>query len=125
MVAPYAMTVVLLLASGLALGQAGAEIADDPAMFSERFRVEFRDMNETFTEFGFELGVIEGKRPSLATITDKYGEPDREDEVEVIIGFGDRQRRETLTFYYFRDVGFGVRPADREQLVLVVKRREG
>ena len=32
-VAPYALTVVLLLASGLALGQDGAEIADDPAMF--------------------------------------------------------------------------------------------
>ena len=82
-------------------------------------------MDETFAEFGFELGVIEGEQPSLATITDKYGEPDREDEVEVIIGFGDRKRRETLTFYYFRDVGFGVRPADPEQLVLVVKRREG
>ncbi len=124
MVAHYVLT-VLLLASGLASGQNGAEIANDPAMFSERFRVEFREMNETFAEFGFELDVIEGERPSLAAITDKYGEPDREDEVEVIIGFGDRERRETLTFYYFRDVGFGVRPADPEQRVLVVKRREG
>ena len=122
---PYALTVVLLLASGLASGQDGAEIADDPAMFSERLRVEFRDMNETFAEFGFELDVIEGERPSLATITGKYGEPDREDEVEVIIGFGDRERRETLTFYYFRNVGFGVRPTDPERRVLVVKRREG
>ena len=116
---------VLLLASGLALGQDGIEIANDPTMFSERFRVEFTEMNETFAEFGFELDVIEGERPSLAAITDKYGEPDREDEVEVIIGFGANERRETLTFHYFRDVGFGVRPADPEQLVLVVKRREG
>lgn len=123
--APFALTVVLFLASGLTSGQDGAEIADDPTMFSERFRVEFRDMNETFAEFGFELGVIEGERPSLATITDKYGEPDREDEVEVIIGFGDTERRETLTFYFFRNVGFGVRSTDPEQLVLVVKRREG
>lgn len=114
-----------LLASGLAVGQDGFAIADDPTLFSERFRVEFREMNETFAEYGFELEVIEGERPSLAAITAKYGEPDREDDVEVIIGFGAREERETLTFYYFRDIGFGVRPADPEQLVLFVKRREG
>jgi hypothetical protein len=123
-VARYALT-VFWLASGLASGQDGVEIAADPAMFSERFRVEFKEMNETFAEFGFELEVIEGERPSLAAITDKYGEPDRKDEVEVITGFGNSEARETLTFYYFRDIGFGVRPADPEQFVLVVKRREG
>ena len=123
-VARYALT-VMLLTSGLSSGQDGVAIADDPAMFSERFRVEFREMNETFADFGFELDVIEGERPSLAAIIDKYGDADREDEVEVIIGFGPGETRETLTFHYFRDVGFGVRPADPEQLVLVVKRREG
>jgi len=121
-VARYGLT-VLLLASGLASGQDGAEIAEDPGVFSERFRAEFRNMNETFAEFGFELEVIESERPSLAVITETYGEPDDDEEVAVIVGFGDREVKETLTFYYFRDVGFGVRPADPEQLVLVVKRR--
>ena len=124
MATQYAVA-VLLLVSGLASGQDGFEIADDPTLFSERFRVEFREMNETFSDFGFELEVIEGERPSLAAITTKYGEPDRRDDVEVIVGFGAREKRETLTFYYFRDVGFGVRPADPDLLVLFVKRREG
>ena len=124
MATQYAVA-VLLLVSGLASGQDGFEIADDPTLFSERFRVEFREMNETFSDFGFELEVIEGERPSLAAITTKYGEPDRRDDVEVIVGFGAREKRETLTFYYFRDVGFGVWPADPDLLVLFVKRREG
>ena len=120
--ARYGLT-VLLLASGLAPGQDGAEIADDPRVFSERFRTEFRNMNETFAEFGFELEVIESERKPLAVITETYGEPDDDEEVDVIVGFGDGEVKETLTFYYFRDVGFGVRSADPEQLVLVVKRR--
>ena len=122
--ARYGLT-ILLIASGLASGQDGAEIADDPVVFSERFRAEFRNMNETFAEFGFELEVFEGERPSLTVITETYGEPDDDEEIAVIVGFGNREVKETLTFYYFRDVGFGVRPADPEQLVLVVKRRPG
>jgi hypothetical protein len=121
-VARYGLT-VLLLASVLVSGQDGAEIADDSRIFSERFRAEFRSMNETFAEFGFELEVFERERKSLSAITETYGEPDDDEEVDVVVGFGDREVKETLTFYYYRDVGFGVRPADPEQLVLVVKRR--
>lgn len=120
--ARYGLT-VLLLASILVSGQDGAEIADDSRIFSERFRAEFRSMNETFAEFGFELEVFERERKSLSAITETYGEPDDAEEVDVVVGFGDREVKETLTFYYYRDVGFGVRPADPEQLVLVVKRR--
>ena len=116
---------VVLLATGPAQGQDGEEIARDPRMFSEGFRTEFGEMIERFAEFGFELDVLEGERPSLAAITDAYGTPDAEEEVDVIIGFRDREATETLTFYYFRMIGFGVRPSDPEQLVLVVKRREG
>ncbi len=116
---------VLLLATGLAQGQDGEEIARDPRMFSERFRTEFGEMTKRFAEFGFELDVLEGERPSLAAIIVAYGEPDAEEEVDVITGFSDREVRETLTFYYFDEIGFGVRPSDPEQLVLVVKRRQG
>ena len=116
---------VLLLATGLAQSQDGEEIARDPRMFSERFRTEFGEMSQRFAEFGFELDVLEGERPSLAAIIVAYGQPDTEEEVDVIIGFSDREERETLTFHYFREIGFGVRPSDPEQLVLVVKRRQG
>ena len=120
--ARYGLT-VLLFASSLASGQTGAAIADDPRIFSERFRAEFRNMNETFAEFGFELEVIESERKSLTVITETYGEPDDDEEVDVIVALGGREARDRLTFYYFGEIGFGVRPADPEQLVLVVKRR--
>lgn len=82
-------------------------------------------MNETFADFGFEIEVIEGEQPTLAAIIAKYGDPDRSDEVEVVLGYGGNERPATLVFYYYGDVGFGVLPDDSEQLVVRVKRREG
>ena len=117
------MFMTVLLMPILVSAQDGAAIAEDPEMFSERFRVEFRDMNDTFGDFGFELELIEGERPALAMITEKYGETEDEDEVELSLGVGDRERRMTLRFYYYRDIGFGVLPSDPAQLVMVVKRR--
>jgi len=109
-----------------ARGQAsdGFQIANDGALFSPRFRAEFEDMNETFGEFGFELEVLEGEQPPLDAITATYGEPRGSDEVEVILGVGDREVRATLRFYYYGDVGFGVLPSDADQRVVRVKRRE-
>ena len=115
---------IIVLTGSFPRAQDGAGIADDPELFSERFRAEFRDMNATFAEFGFEIDVFEEPRPSLATIAMKYGEPDRSDEVAVVLGTGAEERRVTLTFYYYEDVGFGVLPDDPDQRVLRVKRRE-
>lgn len=119
----YCLLSALFFITGLGQGQDGEEIAYDPKMFSERFRSEFEEMTERFAEFGFELDVLENEQPSLVAITDAYGQPDAEEEVDVIIGFRDREETETLVFYYFHQIGFGVRPSDPEQLVIVVKRR--
>lgn len=116
--------VAVLLVFGLLSGQDGADIANDPTLFSETFRAEFSEMNQIFADFGFELEVI-GERPPLSAIIDKYGEPARNEDVDVVLGSRDGEARVTLTFYYFRDIGFGVRPDDADRLVMMVKRREG
>ena len=67
-------------------------------------------MNETFADFGFEIEVIEGEQPTLAAIIAKYGDPDRSDEVEVVLGYGGNERPATLVFYYYGDVGLGSCP---------------
>ena len=105
--------------------QDGAVIAAAAELFSARFRTEFQEMNDLFAEFGFEIEVIEGEQPTLGAITAKYGASDRLDDVDVVLGYGASERPATLTFYYYNDVGFGVLPDDAEQLVLMVKRREG
>ena len=40
------------------------------------------------------------------------------------LGFGEREARATLRFYYYGDVGFGVLPDDPDEVILRVKRRE-
>ena len=118
-------TLCLVPSLGWAQDGAGALIADDSELFSVGLRTEFQEMNETFADFGFEIEVIEGEQPALAAIVAKYGDPDRSDEVEVVLGYGASERPATLVFYYYGDVGFGVVPDDSEQLVVRVKRREG
>ncbi len=55
----------------------------------------------------------------------KYGEPDRAEDVDVVLGYGASERDATLTFHFYGDVGFGVLPDDPERFVVRVKRREG
>ena len=100
----------------------GAHIASDPALFSAAVRAEFVDMNQTFAELGFELEVFQ-QPPSLADITSKYGDPDRSEDVDVMLGLGADQRRAVLSFAYYGDIGFGVRPDDPDQAVVRIKRR--
>ena len=119
------MLAVLCLVPTLGWAQDGAVIADDSELFSARFRIEFREMNDLFGEIGFEIEVIDGKQPTLGAISTKYGPPDRSDDVEVVLGYGATERPATLTFHYYNDVGFGVLPDDSEQFVVRVKRREG
>ena len=119
------LLVTLCLVPSVESAQDGALIADDSELFSNGLRTEFQEMNETFADFGFEIEVIEGEQPTLAAIIAKYGDPDRSDEVEVVLGYGGNERPATLVFYYYGDVGFGVLPDDSEQLVVRVKRREG
>ena len=109
----------------LGWAQSGAVIADDAELFSVGLRAEFREMNDTFAELGFEIEVLHGEQPTLGVIITKYGDPDRSDDVEVVLGYGANERAATLTFHYYGDVGFGVLPGDSEQLVVRVKRREG
>ena len=99
--------VLLSLVSVPAQTQDGTAIAEDPTLFSERFRVE----------------VIGGERPALSTLRAKHGDPQDEDDVELTLGFDDAARRVTLRFYYYGDIGFGVLPSDPEQLIAVVTRR--
>ena len=101
----------------------GATIVGDPELFSSAVRAEFVDMNERFGDLGFELEVFQDP-PSLSEITSKYGEPKRSEEVDVTLGLGADQRRAVLVFAYFGDIGFGVLPDDRDQVVLRIKRRE-
>ena len=115
----------LCLVPVLVWAQNGAAIADDAELFSARFRIEFQEMNDLFADLGFEIEVINGEQPTLGTITTKYGDPDRSDDVEVVLGYGATERPATLTFYYYDDIGFGVLPDDSEQFVVRVKRREG
>ena len=122
--AVYAL-VTLCLVSTLGWAQDGALIADDGELFSVRFRTAFQEMNDTFAEFGFEIEVAEGEQPALGAITAKYGDADRSDVVEVVLGYGANERPTKLVFFYYGDVGFGVLPDDSQQLVVRVKRREG
>jgi hypothetical protein len=109
----------------LGWAQDGALIANDGELFSARFRTAFQEMNDTFSDYGFEIEVVEGEQPALSAITAKYGDPDRSDDVEVVLGYGANERPATLVFFYYGDVGFGVLPDDSQQLVVRVKRREG
>ena len=102
----------------------GFDIAMDPSLFSSRFRTEFEDMNRTFGEFGFELEVLNGEQPRLSDVVAKYGPAPETDEIEVMLFVGDRETRATLRFYYYGDVGFGVRPDDADGLIVRAKRKE-
>jgi hypothetical protein len=82
-------------------------------------------MNDTFADYGFEIEVIKGEQRALSAITAKYGDPDRSDDVDVVLGLGANERPATLVFFYYGAVGFGVLPDDSQQLVVRVKRREG
>ena len=117
--------VTVCLVPTLGWAQDGALIANDGELFSTRFLAAFQEMNDTFADYGFEIEVAEGEQPVLSAITAKYGDPDRSDEVDVVLGFGANERPVTLVFFYYGDVGFGVRPDDSQQLVVRVKRREG
>lgn len=103
----------------------GALIVGDRELFSGEFQEAFAEMNGTFGDFGFELEVREAERFGFARIATKYGDPDDTEDVEVTIDVAGRDTRATLRFFYFRDVGFGVRPDDPDQLVVRVKRKEG
>ena len=104
--------------------QDGARIIGDGALFSSEFLAAFVDMNETFGDFGFEVETREGERVGFPAITAKYGEPEDSEDVEVVLGFGNTETRATLRFFYYGDIGFGVRPDDPDKLVIRVKRRE-
>jgi len=119
------LVVILVVASAAALpAQDGADIARDPDLFSPAFRQEFEEMDRLFREFGFELDVFDGMRPTLPAVIATYGEPERTEDLEVTLAADDGERQVTLTFHYYDDVGFGVRPDDAEQVILRVKRRE-
>lgn len=113
-----------LIVTVAAFGQPsdGTRIAADPDLFSAAVRTEFTNMNETFGNVGFELQVFE-RAPTLRAITARYGDPDREETIEVMrAGAGD-DRRTALTVFYYGDIGFAVLPDDPEQVVLRIKRR--
>lgn len=102
----------------------GFDIADDASLFSDRFRVEFEDMNATFGDFGFELEIRDGEQPRMSEVRARYGPADETDDVEVILFLDDREVRATLRFHYYGEVGFGVRPDDPDGPIVRVKRRE-
>ena len=115
--------VILAMVAGIAQALAGVRIAGDPELFSEAVQIEFADMNQTFGEFGCERQVFQNP-PSLHEIVKKYGEPDRSEEIDVVVGVGTDEQRATLIFSYYGDIGFGVRPDDSNQMVIRIKRRE-
>ena len=123
MQAPRAWATALMVTAA-ALGQPsdGARIAADPDLFSAAVRAEFADMNQTFGDVGFELQVFE-RPPTLRAITARYGDPDREETIEVVQEGAGNDRRTELTVFYYGDIGFAVLPDDPEQVVLRIKRR--
>ena len=113
------LLVTLYLMTSVVSGQDGALMADDSELFSNGLRTEFQEMNETFADFGFEIEVIEGEQPTLEAIIAKYGDPERSDEVEVVLWYGGNERPATVVFYLRRCRFWG--PARR----LRATRREG
>ena len=103
----------------------GVGIVGDLELFSTEFLAAFVDMNETFGDFGFEVETLEAERVGFDDITAKYGEPEESENIEVVLGFGNTETRATLRFFYYGDIGFGVKSDDPQKLVIRVKRREG